>query len=175
MSCLLENNRRRGKNRTPVVALPCKVCGGPVSKRNQIGICRVNKKCRQAAKKLHDHKYHLTHRADGSRQKDGESRPHRQTVTLPEDGIIDDTAVYIAVNGLRRIAMTHRERVEAVRRLLLQGGSIREMCDNLHVQPKIIREILDELGFECVRNEHIAGSRIMIILPKNRNRNRSDM
>lgn len=149
----------------------CKVCGGPVSGRNQIGICRVNKRCRRAAKKEHDHRYHVSHRSErGSRPRDDTPRPHRQTITLPEDGIIDEVAIYIAVNGLRKIAMTHRERVEAVRRLLLQGGSIREMCDNLHVQPKIIREILDGLGFECVRNEHIAGSRIMIILPKDRKR-----
>jgi hypothetical protein len=165
--CMLENDKRR--NRT--TGYRCKVCGSAITKRNKIGICRTKAKCRAAAKREHDHRYHLAHKDEkDDDQKLGKQRAHRQTVLLPEDGIVDEIAVYLAVNGIRKVAMTHRERVEATRQMLLHGASIREMCDHLHVQPRIVRDILDELGFECVRNEHIAGSKIMIILPKNRAR-----
>lgn len=40
----------------------CEVCGGPVGKRNTIGICRATPECRVAAKKAHDRDYHARHR-----------------------------------------------------------------------------------------------------------------
>jgi Homeodomain-like domain len=159
-SCMQESMRRR-----TIRAGSCKICGGVISRRNKIPICRTNSTCRAAGKKEHDRRYHRSHK---NRPKKSPSR--RQTVLLPEDGIIDPVAVHIAVHGIRKIAMTHRERVEAVRQMLQRGDSIREICDHLHVPPATAREILDELGYECVRNEHIAGSKIMIILPKNRRR-----
>jgi hypothetical protein len=168
-ACMLENQRRRDiRNETAAKSArsgSCTICGGGISKRNKIPICRANAACRAAGKKEHDRRYHRNHK---DRPKPSHSR--RQTILLPEDGIIDPVAVYIAVHGIRKIAMTHRERVEAVRQMLLRGDSIREMCDHLHVPPDTARKILDELGYECVRNEHIAGSKIMIILPKNRKR-----
>ena len=159
-ACVLENQRRRD-----VKSISCKICGGAISRRNKIPICRANSACRAAGKKEHDRRYHRNHK---DRPKPSQSR--RQTILLPEDGIVDPVAVYIAVHGIRKIAMTHRERLEAVRQMLLHGDSIRDICDHLHVPPATAREILDELGYECVRNEHIAGSKIMIILPKNRKR-----
>lgn len=168
--CRIENARRR--KRAHETSSKCKVCEGPVSKRNTIGICRVNDQCRVAAKKEHDHRYHLAHKADKARRLREKvvsgRRPHRQTATLPEDGIIDRVAVQITVAGTRKVALTQRERLEATRQMLLQGASIREMCDHLHVQPRVVRMLLDELGYECVRNEHIVGSKIMVILPKDR-------
>jgi hypothetical protein len=149
----------------------CELCDGPLLSNNSTGICRTLPGC-----KTEDDKRRGIERPvpvikkpkppKGTGKKD--TRAHRPTVLLAEDGIIDPIAVYIAVNGVRKIAMTHRERVEAVRQMLTRGSSIREMCDNLHVQPGVVRSILDELGFECVRNEHIAGSKIMVILPKDR-------
>jgi hypothetical protein len=168
-ACMLENQRRRdiksGTTARNARNGSCTICGGAISRRNKIPICRSNAACRAAGKKEHDRRYHRNHK---DRPKPSHSR--RQTILLPEDGIIDPVAVHIAVHGIRKIAMTHRERVEAVRQMLLRGDSIREMCDHLHVPPATAREILDELGYECVRNEHIAGSKIMIILPKNRRR-----
>ncbi len=166
--CRTENARRR--NRVYETGAKCKVCQGPVSKRNTIGICRISDRCRVAAKKEHDHRYHLAHKTEKARRLHEKTvrRPHRQTAVLPEDGIIDNVAVQITVSGSRKVALTQRERLEATRLMLLQGASIREMCDHLHVQPKVVRQLLDDLGFECVRNEHIVGSKIMVILPRDR-------
>lgn len=171
IKCRAENLRRR-RSKSDAKRFRCKVCGGPIGKRNMIGICRTNNRCKTEAKRAHDRRYHLAHKnkraARVSERPPGERRPHRQTILLPEDGEFDEVAIRIAVSGQRKVSLTHRERLEVIRLMLGQGASIREMCDHLHIQPKIVRELLDELGYECVRNEHILGSKIMVILPKNR-------
>jgi hypothetical protein len=165
--CMRENDSRR--NKTYVRTMTCAICGGPISKRNKVGICRKTEACRNAAKKEHDHRYHQAHK-NGVPATAEEPRAHRQTMLVPEDGIVDFMAVSIAVSGMRKVALTHRERLEVTRQMLVQGASIREMSSNLHVKPAAVRLLLDELGYECVRDVHIAGSKIMVILPKNRSK-----
>jgi hypothetical protein len=166
--CMQENDDRVRASITD-----CKICGAPLGSRNRIGICRTNDKCCKEAKKIHDRQYHQSRASHQSRAKPREIREPKQEAEnnlLPEDGILDTIAIRIAANGLRKVRLTHRERVEVVKRMLNLGAGVRDMCDNIHVSPGVVRDILDELGFECIRNTHIVGSKIMIILPKNRPR-----
>lgn len=168
--CMQENDSRIRANNPK-----CRVCDGPLHARNKIGVCRDTPACKKEAKRIHDRQYHQA--------KTGIKPPKapRETESglLPEDGIIDDIAVWIAATGMRKgtglpaVNLTHIERLEVIKLMLRVGAGVRDMCDNLHVHPSVVRSLLDELGYECVRNEHIAGSKIMIILPKSRTRKES--
>jgi hypothetical protein len=46
-----------------------------------------------------------------------------QSLTLPDDGIIDLIAVEIAVRGSRPVALTYAERQLAAARILARGGT----------------------------------------------------
>lgn len=158
-------------NRSIAATVNCKICGTQLaSTRNKIGICRTNDKCRREAKRIHDRTYH---QSLAKPKNAAPAKKEEEIGLLPDDeltaeGYIDEVAVRIMVNGVRHVALTQIERVEVVRQMLVRGAGVRDMCDHLHVHPSTVREILDELGYECVRNAHIAGSKIMVILPKNR-------
>lgn len=64
------------------------------------------------------------------------NRYFAQGWTLREDGIFDEIAVDIAVNGIRRVRLTVREREAAIRRCRDLGLNLREICERLHITEK---------------------------------------
>jgi hypothetical protein len=163
--CREENEKRsRGS------ATECRICGSPLESRTKIGICRTNEICKREGKKVHDRHYHQSRKKGEKKPKKQKTRADDASWLLEEDGIIDETAVQIAASGKRRVRLTQNERIATVKLMLRLGIGVREMCDNLHVHPSVVREILDGLGYECVLNTHIVGSKVMIILPKDRMR-----
>ncbi len=163
-TCIQEDARRKAA----IAARLCKVCGSDLAANNKIGICRASKACRKAGRKIHDRQYHYTR--DQPKKKKKNVAVNAELLPEWDDGYIDPVAVFVAVNGIRKIAMTHSERVAAVRTMLVQGAGVRELCDHLHVHPSTVHSILDELGYECVRNEHVVASKIMVILRKDRDK-----
>ena len=50
---------------------------------------------------------------------------------LPDDGIIDQVAVEIAVQGERRVALTAPERRAAAEKILARGGTVKVIAERL--------------------------------------------
>lgn len=77
---------------------------------------------------------------------------------LPEDGVIDEFAIHLAMNGTRRVGLTKSERVEIARRLFAEGHSVAHVRYRLKVSQCVMDGILttlestDEL---IVRERHL--------------------
>ena len=52
---------------------------------------------------------------------------------IPDDGIIDDLAVELAVRGRRPVRLTRLERACAAAMILALGGSTNDLCQRLKV------------------------------------------
>jgi hypothetical protein len=55
---------------------------------------------------------------------------------IPDDGIVDDVAIEIAVRGRRPVCLTRLERSVAAALILAMGGGTRDLCERLKVTDK---------------------------------------
>lgn len=134
----------------------CSVCGGPLSARNKSGICAKNYKCR-VQQQL-------------SRQGGQRTRPPRgesvwvlpPAYEIDEDGnqilddngkpieIVDEVAVRVAVSGVRRVALTERERRLVIEKMIKTGWQYREIADHIGTSPAKLKPIIEDLGFTLI-------------------------
>lgn len=73
---------------------------------------------------------------------------------IKDDGIIDDVAVAIAVAGLRKVRLTWPEREAAARKLIAGGTDMGTLKDNLGMNAKDTRELMDRLGIRLGKGWH---------------------
>lgn len=92
-------------------------------------------------------------------------RPTKSWI-LPEDGIVDELAIRLAMSGERRIALTERERKIAVERMAKQGATSSEIIKALRAGPHWVRVTLNELGYDLVGTSSTG----MYVVPKDRPR-----
>jgi hypothetical protein len=59
------------------------------------------------------------------------SQPRGDVWMLPDDGIIDQVAVEIAVKGERRVRLTAPERRAAAEMILARGGTVKTVAERL--------------------------------------------
>lgn len=72
---------------------------------------------------------------------------------IPDDGIVDDVAIELAVRGRRPVALTRLERSVAAALILATGGSTGDLCQRLRVsKPTACR-----LARQARRLQEIAG------------------
>ncbi len=149
----------------------CSVCGGPITQKNQTGICTRNRACRSALQRK------MTGGAqnganNGSPENsqwllppayelEDEGDEYRLVYPTDEDGnrlegpgrpieIVDPVAVDIAVRGTRRVGLTMTERKLAIRRMIAGAWSPTEMAHHCGTIVPRIEPILNELGYEVV-------------------------
>lgn len=84
---------------------------------------------------------------------DPEARLHHDDPTwLPEDGILDEIAVSIAAVGIRVVRLTTRERFEATKRILANGGNAGTIMHRLGVGVARANRLRDKVHREEKRN-----------------------
>lgn len=84
---------------------------------------------------------------------------------LPEDGILDEVAIEIAIRGQRPVRLTLRERRAVVKSLIDRGASPGEIIEKLRTNPKWVTRTLHELGYDVLGT---GGNHGTYIVPKNR-------
>jgi hypothetical protein len=77
---------------------------------------------------------------------------------LPDDGLIDEVAVSIAVSGARRVRLTPPERDLAARAMIARGADLAELAAHLGTSTaaagRLIRALGYQLGPPCPRTKH---------------------
>jgi hypothetical protein len=159
--------------------LLCSRCGGPMSYDNKVGICNQTPECKAENKKvrtrnrylqrfgdpehpeLHTEeqketrrKMRLTVNAAHKKKRRADGISARVSWILKDDGIFDDVAVDIAVEGLRPIAMTEAERRCAIERLAIFGQPPAEISRRVKMCSSRVISTLSELGWEWSVNDY---------------------
>lgn len=90
-----------------------------------------------------------------------EARPGRHCggYLLPDDGLIDEVAVSIAVSGARRVRLTEAERLEAAARMIRRGADVAELAAHLGTNPATAGRLVRALGYRLTRPEPSTGHR----------------
>jgi len=114
----------------------CQVCGGPISRRNSIGICWGKPACRRIAQAVYDLRTQPTHRVKWDER------------LLKENGNFDHIAVEIAISGERKVDMTLRERKAAARVLIREGAGIEVLSRHLGMTVSHALVMIDDMGYE---------------------------
>jgi hypothetical protein len=77
---------------------------------------------------------------------------------LPDDGLIDEVAVRLAVTGARRVRLTPPERDLAARLMVARGADLAELAAHLGTSTaaaaRLIRALGYRLGPPCPRTKH---------------------
>lgn len=81
----------------------------------------------------------------------GKSRRKSADFVLPEDGLIDETAVRLAATQQRIVSLTPGERKVVLQLMVKSGKNLNEMGVALVSHTDVIRAELAELGFEVRR------------------------
>lgn len=137
----------------------CKLCGTCILRTNLLGICSSNPACRRARRKPHDQAY------DAKRKRPKKLKPKSAPVNrdhpweIPDDGIMDETAIDIAFLGLRKVRLTPPEQRRVVRRMLRMDFGWKEMCDHLGIGARRMTAILDEMGYEAITDPAMTGAK----------------
>lgn len=134
----------------------CSVCGGPLSTRNQSGICaknygcRVQQQLRRQGRKRNGPKkgtppwllppaYEIDD--DGNQVLDKNGQPVE---------IVDEVAIRVAVSGVRRVALTEQERKEVIIKMIKTGWQYREIADHIGTSPAKLRPMIEALGYQII-------------------------
>jgi len=158
---MTDSIKRIDPNRT------CSECGGPITLKNETGICTRNQACRSALqRRMTGGAQNGANNGDPSNSRyllppayelcwgDPGERCDEFGYALDEDGnkieIIDQVAIDIAVRGDRRVGLTERERVEVIRRMITGAWSPTEMAHHCGTIVPRIEPILTALGYEIV-------------------------
>ena len=65
---------------------------------------------------------------------------------LPDDGLIDEVAVSIAVSGARRVRLTPPERDLAARLMIARGADVAELAAHLGTSTAAAGRLIKALG-----------------------------
>lgn len=65
---------------------------------------------------------------------------------IPEDGIVDDIAVEVAVSGARRVRLTPTEHCLAVEQMVRQGSSIKEIARHIGMADINVKDLIRRIG-----------------------------
>ena len=83
--------------------------------------------------------------------------PHA-AMLLPDDGLIDEVAVSIAVSGARRVRLTPPERDLAARLMIARGADVAELAAHLGTSTAAAGRLVKALGYRlgppCPRTKH---------------------
>jgi hypothetical protein len=83
--------------------------------------------------------------------------PHA-AMLLPDDGLIDELAVSIAVSGARRVRLTPPERDLAARIMVARGADFAELAAHLGTSTAAAGRLVKALGYRlgppCPRTKH---------------------
>ena len=83
--------------------------------------------------------------------------PHA-AMLLPDDGLIDEVAVSIAVSGARRVRLTPPERDLAARLMIARGADVAELAAHLGTSTAAAGRLIKALGYRlgpaCPRTKH---------------------
>ena len=83
--------------------------------------------------------------------------PHA-AMLLPDDGLIDEVAVSIAVSGARRVRLTPSERDLAARIMVGRGADLAELAAHLGTSTAAAGRLIKALGYRlgppCPRTKH---------------------
>jgi hypothetical protein len=71
--------------------------------------------------------------------------------------IVDEVAISTAVAGVRRVALTERERNQAIKTMISRSYRFREIAANLGTSPKKLRPVIEELGYELIPRRQPGG------------------
>ena len=125
----------------------CEVCHGPITTDNRTGICAKTTGCRSALRK----------RISGKRPEPVAETPDNCPWLRPEsydldtgELIIDQVAIDVAVEGRRRVRLTHTERKEVIRRMIAGSWDAREIAQHCGTILQRLDPIFTELGYEVV-------------------------
>lgn len=125
----------------------CEVCSGPITPKNQSGICTRNKECRSALQRV----------IAGKQTPPTLDTPDNCPWLLPivydldtGEEIIDETAIAIAVEGTRHVGLTLTERREVVRRMIAGSWDVQEIAHHCGTTRARLDPIMNELGYEVV-------------------------
>jgi hypothetical protein len=133
----------------------CTVCGGPLFKRNKTGICTKNETCIKANRQVHDGTFRGVDKIYGPRRHHSEKEVRNYPAhpwMLHEDGIVDEIAIEIAVTGKRKVRLTQTEQKRVIERMLRLGYGRLEIRNNLGIGAVQIDKLLDEMGYEIIRD-----------------------
>lgn len=142
MKAEIGNLKRRDPDRK------CGECGGPLSLNNTTGFCRKTPACE---KKSRYTSWNRNYRIKGRKRNNRPASKSSVVVwLLPEDGIIDEFAIELAVTGRKDVALTDGERRIAVQKMLKMHIGPEEMRKRLHVTPHGLNAILADFGYEMI-------------------------
>src|SRR6266581_2140174 len=87
-------------------------------------------------------------------------RPHRRgTHLLPDDGLIDELAISIAVSGVRVVRLTEAERAIAAERMIRGGADLAELAAHLGTSTAAAGRLIRALGYRLSTPEPRTGHR----------------
>jgi hypothetical protein len=90
-------------------------------------------------------------------------RPRRRAAhLLPDDGIIDEVAVSIAVSGTRRVRLTEAERDLAAERMIRGGADLAELAQHLGTSTAAAGRLIRALGYRLSMPEPRTGHRWIV-------------
>lgn len=90
--------------------------------------------------------------------------PHA-AMLLPDDGLIDELAVSIAVSGTRRVRLTPPERDLAARIMIGRGADLAELAAHLGTSTAAAGRLIRALGYRLSAPESRTGHRWIVPAP----------
>jgi hypothetical protein len=151
----------------------CDMCGEAILYRNVVGVCTRNKDCfkenkNRRQKLVYINKYGDPEHPELHTKTQQENRrrnaEYKQTMKkegrvfsnpwqIKDDGIIDEIAIQIAVQGTRPVRLTHSERKIVLLKLLQMGCGLTEIREHMHFSGKKLLDMIDELDWEIVHSD----------------------
>lgn len=134
---------------------PCKICGGPTASNNRTGICTLNPQCRKQWYAEHDGKSPgLDPKLKDRKQGRYPARAHELYEDMDDDGemIVDDIAIQLCIQAVRKVRLTPTEQGIATRKMIRMDFSTGDIRDRLGVTDANLKEILDTIGYEVIKD-----------------------
>jgi hypothetical protein len=141
----------------------CSVCGEPITERNKTGICARTFDCRSAlqgvrhANAKSGKTTHVELLLPPAYELEDEGDEYARDALGNLIEMVDETAIRIAVSGVRCVPMTERERRIAVQKMIDLGYRLREIAANIGTSSTKIRPVIEGLGYELIPRRHPGG------------------
>lgn len=81
---------------------------------------------------------------------------------LPDDGIVDEVAIGLAVSGARRVRLTEAERAIAAERMIRGGADLAELAAHLGTSTAAAGRLIRALGYRLSMPEPRTGHRWIV-------------